>query len=133
MEKSPLVQLIAKEVTDGALSTLTLSDGQNFPSNVEPLNEELAEELNNIPMFDLIDCAMGRGDRVILTDIKHKAISNKDGNVIEISGPLTAPGVQVLEELRPELLQVWGIRFGDEVDVVSNAKTTANLDATLLQ
>ena len=99
--------------------------GQNFSSNVEPLNEELAEELNNIPMFDLIkiDCAMVRGDRVILTDIEHKAISNKDGNAIAISGPLTAPGVQVLEELRPELLQVWGIRFGDEVDVVFNAKT----------
>ena len=80
VEKSPLVQLIAKEVTDGALTTLTLSDGQNFSSNVEPLNEELAEELNNIPMFDLIkiDCAMVRGDRVILTDIEHKAISNKD-------------------------------------------------------
>ena len=63
VEKSPLVQLIAKEVTDGALTTLTLSDGQNFSSNVEPLNEELAEELNNIPMFDLIkiDCAMVRG------------------------------------------------------------------------
>ena len=76
---------------------------------------------------------MVRGDRVILTDIEHKAISNKDGNAIAISGPLTAPGVQVLEELRPELLQVWGIRFGDEVDVVFNAKTTANLDATLLQ
>ena len=53
VEKSPLVQLIAKEVTDGALTTLTLSDGQNFSSNVEPLNEELAEELNNFPMFDL--------------------------------------------------------------------------------
>ena len=119
-------------MTDGAL---TLSDGQNFSSNVEPLNEELAEELNNIPMFDLIkiDCAMVRGDRVILTDIEHKAISNKDGDAIAISGPLTAPGVQVLEEVRPELLQVWGIRFGDEVDVVFNAKTTANLDATLLQ
>ena len=135
VEKSQLVQLIAKEVTDGALTTLTLSDGQNFSSNVEPLNEELAEELNNIPMFDLIkiDCAMVRRDRVILTDIEHKAISNKDGDAIAISGPLTAPGVQVLEELRPELLQVWGIRFGDEVDVVFNAKTTANLDATLLQ
>ena len=135
VEKSPLVQLIAKEVTDGALTTLTLSDGQNFSSNVEPLNEELAEELNNIPMFDLIkiDCAMVRGDRVILTDIEHKAISNKDGDAIAISGPLTAPGVQVLEELRPELLQFWDIRFGDEVDVVFNAKTTANLDATLLQ
>ena len=135
VEKSPLVQLIDKEVTDGALTTLTLSDGQNFSSNVEPLNEELAEELNNIPMFDLIkiDCAMVRGDRVILTDIEHKAIFNKDGDAIAISGPLTAPGVQVLEELRPELLQVWGIRFGDEVDVVFNAKTTANLDATLLQ
>ena len=129
VEKSPLVQLIAKEVTDGALTTLTLSDGQNFSSNVEPLNEELAEE------FDLIkiDCAMVRQDRVILTDIEHKAISNKDGDAIAISGPLTAPGVQVLEELRPELLQVWGIRFGDEVDVVFNANTTANLDATLLQ
>ena len=39
----------------------------------------------------------------------------------------------MLEELRPELLQVWGIRFGKEVDVVFNAKTSANLDATLLQ
>ena len=57
-----------------------------------------------------------------MTDIEHKAISNKDGDAMTISGPLTAPGVQVLEELRPELLQVWGIRFGDEVDVVFNAK-----------
>lgn len=85
-------------------------------------------------MFDLIkiDCAMVRGGRVILTDIEHKAIK-EDGNAIAISGPLTAPGVQVLEELRPELLQVWCIHFGDEVDVVFNPKTTANLDATLLQ
>ena len=107
--------LQVQEVTDGALTTFTLSDGQNFSSNVEPLNEELAEDLNNIPMFDLIkiDCAMVRGDRVILTDIEHKAISNKDGDAIAISGPLTAPGVQVLEELRLELLQVWAIRFGD--------------------
>ena len=94
-----MVQLIAKEVTDGALTTLTLSDGQNFYSNVEPLNEELAEELNNIPMFNLIkiDCAMVRGDRVILTDIEHKAISNKDGDAITISGPLTAPEFKSLK------------------------------------
>ena len=90
--------------------------------------------MNNIPVFDLIkiDCAMRRGDTVILTDIEHKAISNKDDNAIAISGPLTAPGVHVLTELRQELLQVWGIRFGKEVDVVFNAKTSGNLDATLL-
>ena len=90
--------------------------------------------MNNIPVFDLIkiDCAMRRKDTVILTDIEHKAISNKDGNVIAISGPLTAPGVHVLEELSPELLQVLGIRFGEEVDVVFNAKTSGNLNATLL-
>ena len=67
-----------------------------------------------------------------MTDIEHKAISNKDGNTIAISGPLTASGVHVLTELRQELLQVWGIRFGKEVDVVFNAKTSGNLDATLL-
>ena len=55
-------------------------------------------------MFDLIqiDCAT-----VILTDTEHnyyKAIINKEGNAITISGPLTAPEVQVLEELRRELL-----------------------------
>ena len=45
---------------------------------------------------------------------------------------MTAPGIHVVEELRPELLQVWDIRFSKEIDVVVNAKTSANLDATLL-
>ena len=63
-----------------------LSDGQTFSSDIEPLNEELVAELNNILMFDLIkiDCARVRGDTFILT---------------AISGPPTAPWDHVLEEL----------------------------------
>ena len=44
--KAPLVQLINKEVSGGRLEAVTLSDGLSVSPNVDPLNEEMSDELN---------------------------------------------------------------------------------------
>ena len=45
--KSPMVQLVGKNLENGRLKSMTLNDGQYLSANVEPLNDEMAEEINN--------------------------------------------------------------------------------------
>ena len=111
-------------------------DGKTVSSNVEPLNEEMAAELNQFQMFDLLkiyNCLI-KGNKIILTDIEHKEVLGLHGQVMPISGPLTGPRVEALKLLPSASLAVWGIRFPQETEVVFNARrTSANLDATILQ
>ena len=72
--KAPLVQLINKEVSGGRPEAVTLSDGLSVSPNVDPLNEEMADELNQIPLFDFLEInnAFVKGDRITLSDFEHR-------------------------------------------------------------
>ena len=76
--------------------------------NVDPLNEEMADELNQIPLFDflVINNAFVKGDRITLSDFEHKRIQTKAGVHLPISGPLTGPSVEKLEMISPRSLQL---------------------------
>ena len=133
--KAPLVQLINKEVSGGRLEAVTLSDGLSVSPNVDPLNEEMADELNQIPLFDFLEInnAFVKVDRITLSDFEHKRIQTKARVHLPISGPLTGPSVEKLEMISPRSLQLWGIRFPEEEEVTFSARaTTANLDATII-
>ena len=133
--KAPLVQLINKKVSGGRPEAVTLSDGLSVSPNVDPLNEEMADELNQIPLFDFLEInnAFVKGDRITLSDFEHKRIQTKAGVHLPISGPLTGPSVEKLEMISPRSLQLWGIRFPEEEEVTFSARaTTANLDATII-
>ena len=77
--KAPLVLLINKEVSGGRLEAVTLSDGLSVSPNVDPLNEEMADELNQIPLFDFLEInnAFVKGDCITLSDFEHKRIQTK--------------------------------------------------------
>ena len=94
--KAPLVQLINKEVSGGRLEAVTLSDGLSVLPSVDPLNEEMADELNQIPLFDflVINNAFVKGDRITLSDFEHKRIQTNGRVHLLISGPLTGPSVR---------------------------------------
>ena len=64
--------------------------------NVDPLNEEMADELNQIPLFDflVINNAFVKGDRITLSDFEHKRIQTNGRVHLLISGPLTGPSVR---------------------------------------
>ena len=52
--KSPMVQLVGKNLENGRLKSMTLNDGQYLSANVEPLNDEMAEEINNFNGYDML-------------------------------------------------------------------------------
>ena len=85
--KAPLVQLINKEVSGGRPEAVTLSDGLSVSPNVDPLNEEMANELNHIPLFDFLEInnVFVKGDRITLSDFEHKRIQTKAGVHLPIS------------------------------------------------
>ena len=113
------------------LEAVTLSDDLSVSPNVDPLNEEMADELNQIPLFDFLEInnAFVKGDRITLSDFEHKRIQTKAGVHLPISGP----SVENLEMISPRSLQLWGIRFPEEEEVTFSARATiANLDATII-
>ena len=132
---SPMVQMVGKVMRDGKLESLSLNDGKKVSPNIEPLNEEMAAELNRFKMYDMLkiySCQV-KGDKIILTDIEHKEVLDLHGQVKPISGPLTGPQIAGLQKLPLAALTVWGIRFPEETEVVFNARRTSeNLDATIL-
>ena len=133
--KSPMVKMVGKVMRDGKLESLSLNDGKKVSPNIEPLNEEMAAELNRFKMYDMLkiySCQV-KGDKIILTDIEHKEVLDLHGQVKPISGPLTGPRIAGLQKLPLAALTVWGIRFPEETEVVFNARRTSeNLDATIL-
>ena len=129
------MQLINKEVSGGRPEAVTLSDGLSVSPNVDPLNEEMADELNQIPLFDFLEInnAFVKGDRITLSDFEHIRIQTKGGVHLPISGFMNGPSVEKLEMISPRSLQLWGIRFPEEEEVTFPAPaTTANLDATII-
>ena len=122
-------------VRDGKLESLSFNDGKKVSPNIEPLNEEMAAELNRFKMYDMLkiySCQV-KGDKIILTDIEHKEVLDLHGQVKPISGPLTGPQIAGLQKLPLAALTVWGIKFPEETEVVFNARTTSeNLDTTIL-
>ena len=114
--KSPMVQIVGKVMSGGKLESLSLNDGKKVSQNVEPLNEEMAAELNRFNMYDMLKIysSLVKGDKIILTDIEHKEVLDLHGRVKPISGPLTAPRVEALQKLPLASLAVWGIRFPEE-------------------
>ena len=111
--KSPMVQMVGKVMRDGKLESLRLNDGKKVSPNIEPLNEEMAAELNRFKMYDMLkiySCQV-KGDKIILTDIEHKEVLDLHGQVKPISGPLTGPRIAGLQKLPLAARTVWGIRF----------------------
>ena len=99
-------------------------DNRTCSGNIKLLNEELAEEVNAMEMFDLmeINCAMVEKDMITITDLEIKRVLDKKGVKRAISGPLKGPNVQVLKELPPLCLKVSGIRFGNEAAIKMNVR-----------
>ena len=91
--------------------------------------------LDRLPMFAIIEIrsAFVKGDRLTLTDFAFKQVVDDLGEHLQLTKPLTGARVKGLEVLSPRTLELWGIRFPSEVDVVFNARTTtANPDATIM-
>ena len=97
-------------------------DNWTCSANIKLLNEEMAEEVNAMEVFDLmeINCAMVEKDMITITDLEIKRVLDKKGVKRAISGPLKGPNVQVLKELPPVCLNVSGIRFGNETTIKMN-------------
>ena len=105
--KSPMVKMVGKVMRDGKLESLSLNDGKN----IEPLNEEMAAELNRFKMYDMLkiySCQV-KGDKIILTDIEDKEVLDLHGQVKPISGPLTGPQIAGLQKLPLAALTVWAV------------------------
>ena len=86
-------------------------------------------------MFAIIEIrsAFVKGDRLTLTDFAFKQVVDDLGKHLQFTKPLTGARVKGLEVLSPRTLELWGIRFPSEVNVVFNARTTtANPDATIM-
>ena len=83
-----MVQIVGKVMSGGKLESLSLNDGKKVSQNVEPLNEEMAAELNRFNMYDMLKIysSLVKGDKIILTDIEHK-------EVLDLHGPLWLPQV----------------------------------------
>ena len=100
----------------------------NWPcsANIKLLNEEMAEEVNAMEVFDLmeINCAMVEKDMITITDLEIKCVLDKKGLKRAISGPLKDPNVQVLKELPLVCLNVSGIRCGNETRIKMNVIKT---------
>ena len=114
---------------------LSLSDGFSVTANVDALNEEMAVQLDRLPTFAIIEIrsAFVKGDRLTLTDFAFKQVVDDLGEHLQLTKPLTGARVKGLEVLSPRTLELWGIRFPLEVNVVFNARTTtANPDATIM-
>ena len=52
--EAPVVQLLAKNVVEGKLLSMTISDGVKVSENVVPANDELGQRMNKIKQYDLI-------------------------------------------------------------------------------
>ena len=108
----------------------------NWPcsANIKLLNEEMAEEVNAMEVFDLmeINCAMVEKDMITITYLEIKRVLDKKGVKRAISGPLKGPNVQVLKELPPVCLNVSGIRFGNETAIKMNVRKV-DLNKTVLE
>ena len=108
----------------------------NWPcsANIKLLNEEMAEEVNAMEVFDLmeINCAMVEKDMITITDLEIKHVLDKKGVKGAISGPLKGPNLQVLKELPPVCLNVSGIRFGNETAIKMNVRKV-DLNKTVLE
>ena len=109
-------------------------DNWTCSANIKLLNEEMAEEVNAMEMFDLmeINCAMVEKDMITITDLEIKRVLDKKGVKRAISGPLKGPNVQVLKELPPVCLNVSGIRFGNETAIKINVRKV-DLNKTVLE
>ena len=86
-------------------------------------------------MFAIIEIrgAFVKGDRLTLTDFAFKQVVDDLGKHLQLTKPLTGARVKGLEVLSPRTLELRGIRFPSEVDVVINARTTtANPEATIM-
>ena len=91
--------------------------------------------MDRLPTFAIIEIrsAFVKGDRLTLTDFAFKQVVDDLGEHLQLTKPLTGARVEGLEVLSPRTLELWGIRFPSEVDVVFNARTTtANPDATIM-
>ena len=82
-----MVQIVGKVMSGGKLESLSLNDGKKVSQNVEPLNEEMAAELNRFNMYDMLKIysSLVKGDKIILTDIEHKEVLDLHGRVKPIS------------------------------------------------
>ena len=86
-------------------------------------------------MFAIIEIrsAFVKGNRLTLTNFAYKQVVDDVGEHLQLTKPLTGARVEGLEVLSPRMLELWGIRFPSEVDVVFNARTTtANPEATIM-
>ena len=129
------LQSCSKDALNGFLRSVTLSDGFSVTANVDALNEEMAVQLDRLPTFAIIEIrsAFVKGDRLTLTDFAFKQVVDDLGEHLQLTKPLTGARVEGLEVLSPRTLELWGIRFPLEVNVVFNARTTtANPDATIM-
>ena len=56
-------------------------DNCTYSANIKLLNEEMAEEVNAMEMFDLmeINCAMVEKDMITITDLEIKRVLDKKG------------------------------------------------------
>ena len=65
-------------------------DNCTYSANIKLLNEEMAEEVNAMEMFDLmeINCVMLEKDIITMTDLEIKNVPDIKGVKRAISGPL---------------------------------------------
>ena len=130
----PVLQLIAKEIVDGKLISMTMSDGSHVSKNFSPSNEHLARELTGINRYDLIkiQSASIQKSQILLHAIDHLQMNDQKGEVVAIKGPVKATGVSSLKQIRQDALDTWGVRFATRRKIDSSPAEQDH-NSTLMQ
>ena len=123
-----VVQVVEKhfDPSNGRLKSLALSDGAFVSQSVLPLNDQAAEGMNELRKFDLIEinCAFIRKDKLILEDIDHLEVCDKEGTSHQISGPILGLEITQLKRLNPETMKLWGVKYEVEKEVEFDCEKT---------
>ena len=117
--EAPVVQLLAKNVVEGKLLSMTISDGVKVSENVVPANDELGQRMNKIKQYDLIQIEKAAvfKSKIVLHAMDHLQMTDTDGQYVGIKEPVRAKEVVALKKFRQETLDMWGIRFNMSTNV----------------
>merc|ERR1712016_232171 len=100
--EAPVVQLLAKNVVEGKLLSMTISDGVKVSENVVPANDELGQRMNKIKQYDLIQIKKAAvfKSKIVLHAMDHLQMTDTDGQYVGIKEPVRAKEVVALKKFR---------------------------------
>ena len=117
--ESSIVQILGKNIVEGQLKSLTLGDGEFVSENVFPVDNESATLIMEIPTYELlqIEEASVKADKLILQDISHLEITNREGLKVQIKEAIE---VKKLRKLTKDSMQLLSVQFPNLTKVEFN-------------